>query len=146
MNFIIKSQAERYAGWLLFGWMVCWVTCLWLNGLLGVQTLAEQYSRQFNSSWMVLWVIRLYSAAQLQGNVCTRFRHVSHAFWTHPCLAKRGVALMYVLLQLYREVLRLHGRVLRASQTRPARISDAFGCYLGAELYCSWTFFWVTWL
>ena len=44
---------------------------------------------------------------------------------------------MYVLLQLYREVVRLHGRVSRASQTRPARISDMFGRYLGAELYCS---------
>ena len=53
-----------------------------------------------------------------------------------PVWQKRVVALTYVLLQLYREVLCLHGRVSSASQTRPARISDTFGYYLGAELYC----------
>ena len=31
-----------------------------------------------------------YSTAQLQGNVRTRFRSVSHAFQTHPCLTKKG--------------------------------------------------------
>jgi len=56
-----------------------------------------------------------------------------------PVWQKRGVALTYVLLQLYHEVLRLHGRVARASQTRPACVSDEFGCYLGAELYCAST-------
>ena len=44
---------------------------------------------------------------------------------------------MYVLLQLYRKVLHLHGRISRASQTHPACVSDAFGRYLAAELYCT---------
>ena len=54
-----------------------------------------------------------------------------------PRLAERGVALMYVLLQLYRKVLCLHGRISRACQTRPARVSDMFTRYLRAELYYS---------
>jgi len=86
---------------------------------------------------MTMLIVYSYSTAQLQGNVRTRFRRVSHAFRTRPRLAKRGVALTYMSLQLYCEVLRLHGHVSRASQMRPARISDAFGRFLGAELYCT---------
>jgi len=68
------------------------------------------------------------------------FAHVSDASHTRsgctPVWRKRGMELTYVLLQLYHEVLRLHGRVSRASQKPPARVSDAFERYLGAELYC----------
>ena len=77
--------------------------------------------------------------AQLSSKVT--FAHISDASHTRsgrtPIWRKRGVALTYVLLQLYRKVLHLHGRILRASQTRPARVSDVFRCYLGAELYCN---------
>ena len=80
-----------------------------------------------------------YYTVQLSSKVT--FARVSDASRTRsgraPVWRKRGVAHTYVLLQLYREVLRLHGRVSRASQTRPARVSDAFGRYLGAELYCT---------
>ena len=78
-----------------------------------------------------------YSKAQLQGNVCTHFRRILHTFRIYPVWQKRGVALTYVLLQLYREVLHLHGSVSRASQTHLARVSEAFGHYLVAELYCT---------
>jgi len=68
------------------------------------------------------------------------FAHVSDVSRTRsgctPVWQKRGVALTYVLLQLYREVLHLHGRVSHASQTHLARVSDAFGPYLVPELYC----------
>ena len=37
----------------------------------------------------MLW-IRMYSTAQLQGNVRTRFRRVSHAFWTRPSSSEKG--------------------------------------------------------
>ena len=33
---------------------------------------------------------RKYSTAQLQGNVRTRFRRVSHAFWTRPSSSEKG--------------------------------------------------------
>jgi len=59
-------------------------------------------------------------------------------FGCTPVWQKRGVALTYVLLQFYREVMLLHGRVSRASQTRPARISGVFRRYLGAEMYCTY--------
>ena len=69
------------------------------------------------------------------------FAHVSEASRTcsgrAPVWQKRDVALTYVLLQLYREVLHLHGRISHASQTHLACVSDVFGRYLVAELYCN---------
>ena len=52
-----------------------------------------------------------------------------------PVWQKRGMALMYVLLQLYCEVLRLHGRVSCAFRTHLICVSDMFKRYLRAELY-----------
>ena len=54
-----------------------------------------------------------------------------------PVWRKRGVALTYILLQLYHEVLRLHGHVLHTFQMRLAHVSDTFERYVGAELYCN---------
>jgi len=56
------------------------------------------------------------------------FAHIPDASHTHcgrvHIWQKRGMALTYVSLQLYRWVLRLHGLISCASQTRPANISD----------------------
>ena len=90
-----------------------------------------------------------YGTAQLQSNVCMHPRHVLHVFQT--CLArvsdashtrsgcvpiwqKRGVALTYVLLQLYRKLLHLHRCISCTFRTRPAHVSNAsctrFRCIL----------------
>ena len=83
-----------------------------------------------------------YSQCTVQLSSKVTFAHVSDASRTHsgraPVWQKRGVALMYFLLQLYREVLHLHGRILRASQMHLAHVSDVCGRYLVAELYCSY--------
>jgi len=55
----------------------------------------------------------------------TRFGRVPHTFWTRPCLAIKGMAIMYISLQLYREVLRLHGCILSLFRMHLVRIPDA---------------------
>jgi len=52
-----------------------------------------------------------------------------------PVWRKMGVALTYVLLQLYHEVLRLHGR----SRVRPRRVLHAFQMHsdITLELSCT---------
>jgi len=65
-----------------------------------------------------------------------------HVLGVHSHLAKRGVVLTYVLLQLYCEVLCLHRCILCASQTCPARVSGvshAFQMHLNVtlELNCT---------
>ena len=66
---------------------------------------------------LVLLAIKHYMyTVQLSSKVM--FAHVSDASHTHSGRTpsdEKGVALTYVLLQLYRNVLRLHGRVSRAS-------------------------------
>jgi len=54
--------------------------------------------------------------ARIPDMSCTYLRRVSHEFRTRPCLAKRGMALIYVLLQLYRKVFCLHRHVLHTFQ------------------------------
>ena len=96
---------------------------------------------------IAVWSI--YGKAQLQGNFRTRLRRVLHVFQMHPAcipaaprmhfgcvlhLAEKGVAAAKVLLQLYHEVLCLHGHVSCAFRTRLAHISDTCECYLEAEL------------
>ena len=84
------------------------------------------------------YTLYVYSTAQLQGNIRTRFRHVSHAFWTRPRLTKKGhgthVRLVAALSQGF-----------ALAWTRLACVPDAFYmCFRRvqtlpwswAELYC----------
>ena len=84
----------------------------------------------------LLNVCEHYLTAQLQGNVRTRLRRISHAFYTRPRLAKKGRVTHVCLVAALSRGFALVWIVSRASQTRPARVSDAFGRHLGAELYC----------
>ena len=91
-----------------------------------------------------------YVTAQLQGNVHTRPRRILHTFQMHPAqvpdvsrIWQKGVALMYVLLQLYCEVLHCtdishahYGCTSHVFRMCLGCILDVCGRYLGAELYC----------
>ena len=119
---------------------------------------SDTHKPTYHFTYALSLIMQAWYTAQLQGNICTcprcvpdmsctHSKCVPHVFWTCPASGKKGVAVTYVLLQLYREVLHLHRCVLCTSQTHLVCVPDAsctrsrcilyvFEHYLGAELYC----------
>ena len=71
------------------------------------------------------------------------FRRVSHVFWTHSgCISvwqKRGMALTYVLLQLYCEVLHLHRCISCTFRMRLVHVPDASCMYFRRIQMLPWS-------
>jgi len=85
--------------------------------------------------------------ARVSDASCTHFRCVLHAFRMRPRLGfKKGVwhsctsrCSFIARFCACTDTSCAHSRyILCASQTRPARVSDTFEHYLGAELYCNY--------
>jgi len=72
---------------------------------------------------------------------CTHFRRILHTFQTRSGSGEKGVALTYILLQLYHEILCLHGCVSCAFWTCLTHVPAACEHYL--ELSC--TVRWMLW-
>ena len=86
-----------------------------------------------------------YSTAQLQGNVRTRFRRVSHAFWTRPSSSEKGA--WHSRTSCCSFIARFCA-CMDASHVRPRRILHAFQTRsdVTLELSCTVITFELNWL
>jgi len=118
-----------------------------VDGLLQwyLHTTQNHHSRIVSENSKGISMVQL-SSRVTPDRLCTHFRHVLHVFWTHPCLAKKGVVLMYVLLQLYHEVLRFScafrkhiARISDASYTHFRHVSHTFQMHSNVTLELSCT-------